>query len=168
MELGVGEFAIESLPLASLLGGDGDPEADADELDGLVAIGVERTIEQDAEFGVQQIVDVAARALSSGINDPSTAVLCIDHLCALLVRVAPRRTPSRLRSDQGELRVIAKGPTFGSVAALAFEPLTRYARSRPDVLAALERAARTIECACPAQRTSVMRRHLDAIEQARR
>jgi uncharacterized membrane protein len=160
MTLGIGEFAIESLPLAALAGGKSEPRAETRALDALYTIAGERTIEQDAAFGIQQIVDVATRALSPGINNPSTAAMCIDHLSALLVRLARRRIPSRLRTDGGELRVIARGPTFESLAALAFEPLARHARGQPEVLASLERAARAVERAAPPRRAAFMRNHL--------
>jgi uncharacterized membrane protein len=138
MERAVGDFAIESQPLASLAGG-------------------------TADVGVQQIVDVATRALSPGINNPSTAQMCIDHLSALLVRLAQRRIPSRLRREGKELRVIACGPTFESLTALVFEPLRRYAQRNPEVLESLERAARAVESAASPRRRAVMARHVDAI-----
>ena len=168
MELGVGEFAAESRPLASLAAaGRGDAAADAQALDRLYTFGAERNLYQDAGFGLQQIVDVAARALSPGVNDPSTAAMCADHVGALRVRLARRRMPERLRRERGELRVIARAPSFESLAAMAFEPLLRHARGDPQVLAALERAARAAEAAAPPRRASAMRRYLEAIEAQR-
>lgn len=166
MELAVGEFAIESQPLASLAGGKPDAEAEAEELDDLYAIDTERTIEQDAAFGLQQIIDVAARALSPGINNPGTATLCIDWLTALLVRLAHRRLPSRIRVYEGKPRVLAKGPSFESLTALVFGALVRYANGKPEVLDSLEAAARIIERAAPRRRRFAMQAHLEAIERA--
>jgi uncharacterized membrane protein len=164
MELGVGEFAVESQPLASLAGGAQKDAADAEALDRLYTFGAERNVYQDAAFGLQQIVDVGARALSPGVNDPSTAAMCADHLGALLACLARRRMPQRLRREDGEVRVIARAPSFEHLAALALEPLRRHARGDPQVLAALERAARAAEAAAPPRRRSVLRGHLDAIE----
>lgn len=166
MELAVGEFAIEAQPLASLAGGEPDADAEATELNELFAVEAERTIEQDAEFGVQQIVDVAARALSPGINNPSTAILCIDHLTALLVRFARRRLPRRVRSAEGKPRVLAKGATFESLTGLVFGPLIRYAAGKEEVLASLERAARIVAGAAPPGRRRAMRAHFEALERA--
>lgn len=159
MELAVGEFAVESVPIASVAGGrPGDPEADARALDACYSIAEQRTIEQDAGFGVQQIVDVAVRALSPGVNDPTTARMCIHHLAALLVRLARRRVPSRLRHAGGELRVIAKAPGFEALAALVFETLARYAEGKPEVLATLREAARLVSSvASPSRRAAVER-----------
>ena len=52
-----------------------------------------RTVEQDPAFGIRQIVDMALRALSPGINDTTTAVMCVDYLTAILARLASRRIP---------------------------------------------------------------------------
>jgi len=164
MELAVGEFAVESQPLASLAGASAEPRAEADELDQLYTFGAERSVHQDAGFGIQQLVDVATRALSPGVNDPSTAAMCADHLSALLVQLARRRMPSPLRREGGELRVIACGPSFESLVGLAFEPLVRYARGKPEVLAALARAARRVERAAPPRRAAFMSAHLETIE----
>jgi uncharacterized membrane protein len=54
-------------------------------------IGRHRTVQQDAAFGVRQIVDVAMKALSPGVNDTTTAVMCVDYLTAVLVRMGSRR-----------------------------------------------------------------------------
>jgi uncharacterized membrane protein len=169
MELGVGDFAVEAQPLASLSAdaGGADAAADAAALDRIYAVGAERNVYQDAAFGLQQIVDVGVRALSPGVNDPSTAAMCADHLGALLVCLARRRMPERLRTEGGELRVIACAPSFEGLAAIAFEPLLRHARADPQVLAALERGARMAEAAAPPRRRGVMRRYLDAIEAQR-
>jgi uncharacterized membrane protein len=167
MELAVGDFAIESQPLVALAGGR-EEEDDVEAVDGLFAIAAERTIEQDAAFGIQQIVDVAARALSPGINTPGTAALCIDHLGALFARLARRRIPPSGRREDGKLRLILKGPSFESLAALAFAPLTRDAAGRAEVLEHLGRTARLVERLAPPRRREAMRRHVEAISGARR
>ena len=164
MEIGVGEFAVEGRPLASLAGAARDTDTDADALDRLYTFGAERNLYQDAAFGLQQIADVAARALSPGVNDPSTAAMCADHLGALLARVARRRMPGPMRGERGELRVIARAPSFDSLAAIVFEPLLRHARGDPQVLAALERAARAAEALAPPRRRSVLHGYLEVIQ----
>lgn len=165
MELGVGEFAVESQTLASIAAAEERVAgSDAAALERLYTLGAERSVEQDAAFGIQQIVDVATRALSPGINDPSTAAMCIDQLSALLVRLARRRIPSRLRTEAGELRVIARGPTFESLSTLAFETLAPHARGKRPVLESLARAARAVERAAPPARAAFMARHREAIE----
>jgi uncharacterized membrane protein len=106
---------------------------------------------------MQQIADVALKALSPGINDQSTAVLCIDRLSELLVRLARRRIAPRGRRDGGGLRVIARGPTFAGLVALALHDLCESAAGKPAVLGrlvtALERVGRET---ANAQRVAVL------------
>ncbi|NML18166.1 DUF2254 domain-containing protein [Azohydromonas caseinilytica] len=133
----IGDFVIEGQPLVRVSGGyplDG-PEARA--LCGLFAVQPQRTVHQDAAYGLQQIVDVALKALSPGINDPATALMCIDHLGALLLRLGGRRIPSPCRSDGGGLRVVARGPGFEDLAALALDPIAEHARGETAVLGKL-------------------------------
>lgn len=125
----IGDFVIEGLPLAFLAGTEA-PAADEEErLADLFSIQPHRTIYQDAPYGVQQLVDVALKALSPGINDPTTATMCVDHLCALMVRLACRRIPSPLRRNGGSLLVIAPGPDFESMTSLAFDAIAVHCSS---------------------------------------
>ena len=122
MDHGVGDFVIAGMPLASVAGGREDDDGLAAELQEVFAISRFRTVAQDVAFGVRQIVDVALKALSPGINDSTTAVMCVDYLTAILVRLAPRKLVSRLRlDDTGALRVIARGPSFGALLDESFE-----------------------------------------------
>jgi uncharacterized membrane protein len=91
-------------------------------------------VEQDAAFGIRQIVDVALKALSPGINDTTTAVMCVDYLASVLARVVPRQIPSSLRFEDGELRVIAKGPSFESLLAESFDQIRRNAKGDVVIL----------------------------------
>jgi uncharacterized membrane protein len=93
-----------------------------------------RTVEQDAAFGIRQIVDIALKALSPGINDTTTAVMCVDYLASVLARVAPRQIPASHRFEDGELRVIAKGPSFESLLAESFDQIRRSAKGDVVIL----------------------------------
>ena len=123
MERGIGEFAIQGTTLASLALDVPPDEATVAALQGAYSLHRHRTVEQDAAFGIRQIVDMALRALSPGINDTTTAVMCVDHLTAILARLATREIPSPHRHEDGELRVIAIGPTFASLVAEAFDQI---------------------------------------------
>jgi len=84
MERGIGEFVVQDTPLASLaLESPPDPEIIA-ELRAAYSIDRFRTVEQDCAFGIRQLVDMALRALSPGVNDTTTAVMCVDYLSAIL------------------------------------------------------------------------------------
>ena len=74
-----------------------------------LAVAAEGTIEQDRAFGIQQILDIAARALSPGINTPGTAALCIDHMSAIFVALAAPRMPLVVRGDAGDACVTVRG-----------------------------------------------------------
>jgi uncharacterized membrane protein len=136
MERGIGDFVVEGSPLVSLAGSKPD-DATVCELNAVYTLGRQRTITQDVAFGIRQIVDVALKALSPGINDTTTAIICIDYLGAILVRVASRRIASTSRSADGELRVIARGPNFADLLADAFDQIRQNAESNTAVLTRL-------------------------------
>lgn len=97
-------------------------------------IGNQRTATQDFEHLIAQIVEVAVRALSPGINDPFTAASCVDRLGSVLKRVAGREIPSPLRRDEdGQVRVVAPVTTFPMIAEAAFSSIRRYGRSSVEV-----------------------------------
>lgn len=105
-----------------------------------VVVAGQRTVEQDAAFGIQQVVEVAVRALSPGINDPGTARMCVNVLGTLLGQLAGREIPPPLRFVDGRLRVIAPTLDFGETVEAALRPVVRYGGSDPDVLASAIRA----------------------------
>jgi uncharacterized membrane protein len=91
-------------------------------------VGAVRTPVQDVQFLINQLVEIAQRALSPGINDPSTAEACIDRLGVALGQLAQRRTPSPVRFDaSGEPRlVVARADTFKSLLDATFDPIRNY------------------------------------------
>lgn len=142
MELGIGDFVIQGTPLMALSAAiDSDP---ADYLNNLYVIGPQRTVQQDVGFGIRQIVDIALKALSPGINDTTTAVMCIDYLAAIMVRLASREFPTLHRMDQGVLRVIAKGPCFEGLVAEAFTQIRQNGGGNVAVMVHLLNSLRKI------------------------
>lgn len=96
----------------------------------LFVLGHQRTPDQDIEFGVNQLVEIAVRALSTGLNDPFTAITCVDHLGSVLSRLATRGVPSRYRHDhRNQLRVIAPANTFREITDAAFNQIRQYGRT---------------------------------------
>ncbi len=134
MEHGIGEFVVQGVTLASLALEDPPDEQTIADLQSAFSISNHRTVEQDAAFGIRQIVDVALKALSPGINDTTTAVMCVDHLTSILARVTPRQIPSSYRFEDGELRVITKGPSFESLLAESFDQIRRSANGDVVIL----------------------------------
>ena len=133
----VGDFIVEGEPVVTVDGGESADEQMTAALRGAVTVGDQRTVEQDVAFGLRQIVDIALKALSPGINDPTTATMCLDHLAALLVKLAGRKFPVRQHYEEGALRLVAERPTFVSLLALAVEEIRLAARDHPVVLCKL-------------------------------
>lgn len=134
MEQGIGEFVVEGTALISVVDPTGLDEDTTDELNSAYDISPHRTVEQDVSFGIRQLVDIALKALSPGINDTTTATMCVDYLTAILVRLASRPIATAHRLDQGELRVIARGPSFPSLLAEAFDQIRQNAEGNVAVL----------------------------------
>jgi uncharacterized membrane protein len=92
-----------------------------------VVLASERTPQQDAIFGFRQLVDIAERALSPGINDPTTATQTLDQLHDLLRMLAAREIPSPIRVDaSGAVRLSLPRPDFADYVRLAFEEIRTY------------------------------------------
>jgi uncharacterized membrane protein len=123
------------------------------EIRGAFIFGTQRTHLQDLEFSIEQLVEVAVRALSPGVNDPFTAINCIDRIAAALCVLAQRSFPSPLRHDEeGKLRVIAKPVTFAGIVNTAFDPVRQYGRSSVAVtIRLLEAIATVARCLCRAE-----------------
>jgi uncharacterized membrane protein len=101
-------------------------------------------VDQDCAFGIRQIVDMALRALSPGINDTTTAVMCVDYLTAILARLASRNIPSSHRYEEGELRVITIGPTFAGLVAESFDQIRGSANGNVAIMLRMLGALQTI------------------------
>jgi uncharacterized membrane protein len=97
--------------------------------------GARRTPRQDVECAIQELVEVAVRALSPGINDPHTAISCIDYLGAALIRFADRALPAPIRQDEkGRARVITSVTSFADALDAAFDEIRQHARDSASVL----------------------------------
>jgi len=121
----VGSFVSVGEPVF-LIYGNGSA-LDDDKLRGLVAFGRERTIEQDSTFAFRVIVDIAIKALSKAINDPTTAVLAIDQLQRLLRIVGGRHLHDEQITDgAGRLRVISPTPNWDDFVQLSFREIRLY------------------------------------------
>lgn len=144
MEYGIGEFVVCDTTLASLALKDPPDQETIAALQATFSISSHRTVEQDAGFGIRQIVDVALKALSPGVIDTTTAVMCVDYLTAILARIAPRQIPSSHRYEEGELRVIAKGPSFESLLAESFDQIRSIAKGDIVILSRMLGAFQTL------------------------
>lgn len=169
MERAVGQFVIEGTPMASVLRVAALKEEELHRVGLLYAVGRQRTVENDAGFGIRQIVDVALKALSPGINDTTNAVMCVDYLTAILLRLTDRQIPSCYRSEDGELRLLTPGPTYADMVGDAFDQIRQNAGGN---LAVLEGLLGSIELLAsrttPPQRRRVLLEHALAITELSR
>ena len=121
----VGDFIAGGEPLFRLYGG--TSAIDEGKLRAAIAFGAERTIEQDATFAFRVLVDIAIKALSKAINDPTTAVVAIDQLHRLLRVVGQRHLRvEQLRDGTGQVRVIFRTPNWEDFVHLAFCEIRHY------------------------------------------
>ena len=144
MERGIGDFVVKETTLAWLALETPPEDETTSGLQAAYRIDRHRTVEQDAEFGVRQIVDMALRALSPGINDTTTAVMCVDYLTAILARLAGRSIPSPRRYEEGELRVIAVRPTFAGMVEESFDQIRESGAGNAAILLQMLSGLQTI------------------------
>lgn len=150
VERRVGHFVPEGLPLLTVSRGDRVTADLAVDLLAAFDIGPTRTLQQDAEFGIIQIVDIALRAISPAVNDPSTAITCIDQLSRVLIRWVSRRPPrSHHYAPPHVLRVIMPWITVDGLLDTAFEQIRHYSEGDLAVSLRLLRAFDDIARAAP-------------------
>ena len=129
-----GHYVVADRPLVLVWPGNRVTDQLADRVNSAFALGNQRTSGQDIEFAVNQLVEIAIRALSPGVNDPFTAMACVDHLGSALCRLAQRDMPSPYRHDtQDQLRVITPVFTFPDITDAAFNQIRQYGRSSAAV-----------------------------------
>ncbi len=154
----VGHFVPAGVPLLMVSRRSRLDRDHAVDLTGAFDIGPMRTLQQDVEFGVIQIVDIALRAISPAVNDPSTAISCIDQLSRILIRWVGRYPPeSRLFSPPHVLRVVVPWIGIEGLLDTAIEQIRAYATTDAPVSLRLLRllydVAATVE-------NAALRRHI--------
>ena len=146
----VGHFVPAGVPLLAV-SKDGrlTPEGMA-ELRGAFDFGPTRTLQQDVEFGVLQIVDIGLKAISPAVNDPSTAINCVDQLSSIMIRFASREPPEAVLYDPpGTSRVVIPWIGFDRLLDAAFEQIRLYSKSDVAVSLRLLRALGDIAATTP-------------------
>jgi uncharacterized membrane protein len=94
-----------------------------------------RTLTQDVSFGIDQLVEIAIRALSPAVNDTFTAITCVDWLGDSLCTIARRWHPARVhRDDQGFIRVIAAQPSYERLVQRSFEKIRQASMGMPAIM----------------------------------
>ncbi len=166
-----GNFVAECNPLARIVPVDRCPEAIAERVEAAFILGRQRTPTQDIDYSVHQLVEIGVRALSPGINDPYTALACIDWLGAAMTLMTGRATPSPHHRDaSGTVRLTLHVQTFAGMMDRAFDQLRQYGSRSPAVMIRLletfARVAHSVECEADLE---ALRRHGSrVIEDARK
>jgi uncharacterized membrane protein len=159
----VGDFVGTGDPLFRLYGGAGS--IDERRLRGAVAFGPERTIEQDSTFAFRIIVDIAIKALSKAINDPTTAVLAIDQLQRLLRIVGNRHLlGEEILDGSGQLRVIFRTPNWQDFVQLTFSEIRLYGAENFQIARRLRAMIENLAQTLPEHRRPALRNELDLLD----
>ena len=138
MEVQVGQFVHPGRRLCTVWGETDDREGIERRMNRAFAVGISRTMQQDIGFGIRQIVDIALRALSPGINDPTTAHECIVHLGAISYEILRRDLPpAEVHGDDGRLVILSEQPSHADLVDSAFDEIRQSAVSLPNLAAAL-------------------------------
>jgi uncharacterized membrane protein len=160
----IGSFVLPRAKVAAVWSDGTLSNEIADEIRSALSLGSERTMQSDVGFGVQQLADIALRALSPGINDPTTAEVVVDHLAALVIQLANRGEPEAVREDDdGNVRLILRAPSFAALVATAFEQIRHYGADNPTfarhLATTLEHAATLV----PPERRQPLRRFAEPV-----
>jgi uncharacterized membrane protein len=159
----VGDFVAVDEPLFYLY--DGARAIDEDVLRDAIAFGSERTMEQDPTFAFRIVIDIALKALSPAINDPTTAVLAIDQLHRMLRSVGRRN----LRTDEildasAHLRVIFRTPNWDDFIDLAFSEIRACGANNLQIVRRLRAMIENLKETLPSHRQDELKRQLSLLD----
>lgn len=145
LERRVGQFVPAGVPLARVSKAERIPTDRALHLISAFDIGPTRTLQQDVEFGIIQIVDIALRAMSPAVNDPSTAISCVDQLSRIMILWVSRMpSTSHYYAPPHVLRLYVRWITLDGLLDTAFEQIKHYAAADIAVSLRLMRALNDI------------------------
>ncbi|MEP7085358.1 MAG: DUF2254 family protein [Betaproteobacteria bacterium] len=164
VDVAPGAFVAQEGRLLTIFGSAACDDQDLNFFRDRISIRAFRTIDQEFGFGIRQLVDIALKALSPGINDTTTAVMCIDHLGAIAERLAGRPMPARHRSADGVVRLILRGWSFDDAIGTAFDQIRNNASGNVAVIGHLLGAiAVAAEGTDDAHRRDTLKLHLGLV-----
>ena len=161
----VGDYVARGDPLFRIRRG--GRAIDADALRACVATGPERTTEQDPRFAFRIMVDIANKALSPAINDPTTAVLALDQIHHLLMEVGKRRLDAgQARDAQGRLRLCYRTPDWIDFVGLAVTEIRQFGAGSMQVARRLQAMIEHLSTVLPEARKPALREELNLLERS--
>ncbi|MER6770503.1 DUF2254 domain-containing protein [Streptomyces bacillaris] len=164
----IGDFVVPGTPMFAVHGGAVPPRH---RLRSAVSVSVERTLHQDLAFGLRQLTDIALRALSTSVNDPTTAVQCLDRIVQFLAVVVrlPLDTVHH-RDRTGQVRLVQEGPEWEDLVDLAFEEIRWCVAGSPQVSRRLLAGLDDLLLLAPEERKQPLVRHrallVEAVERS--
>jgi uncharacterized membrane protein len=165
MEPAVGDFVASGSPLFNVVG-DGS-RLSRKEAREAVALGPERTMNQDMAYGFRMLVDIAERSLSDSYEDPTTAVAAIDRLHDLLRQLVRRPFPSgHHRDEDGNVRLVTPTMDWDGFVALAFDEIRQVGVRSPQVPRRLRAALEDLLAVAPPDRRPPLQRQLMLLDDA--
>ena len=158
----VGDTVLGGTEMLRVFGG--QRAVDEDGLRKAFQLGSERTFDQDPKYAIRLLVDIAIRALSPAINDPTTAVQALDHLEDLLRRLGGRRLEIGALRDESGLRVVIPYPTWSDFLALAFDEIRHCGATSVQVMRRMKALIADLIAALPPERHETLRHHQRRLE----
>lgn len=170
LELAPGHYVVAGHPIVTISPGGRLDDELRERINDTFAIGNQRSPRQDIEFVIDQLVEIALRALSPGVNDSYTAIRCLDRLGSGLCRLAERAKPNRYSYDsESRLRVIARIVTFADVADSSFNQIRQNCRTNAAVtLRLLETLAVVAASVVRPEDRVTLRRHTEMVARGAR
>ncbi|UYQ65579.1 DUF2254 domain-containing protein [Streptomyces peucetius] len=165
----IGDFVVPGTPVIAVHSDRGrQKDLPAGQvLQSSVSVGMERTFHQDLGFGLRQLSDIALRALSSAVNDPTTAVQCVDRIVQFLAAAARRPLGAVHHRDRdGVVRLVQEGPGWADLVDLGFAEIRGQAVRDPQVSRRLMAAFDDLLRLVPAERREPVARHRALLVQA--
>lgn len=151
----VGDTVLDATPILRVFGNNQPPPAE--DLMGAVELGDERTFEQDPTYAIRLLVDIAIKALSPAINDPTTAVQALDQIEDLLLRIGNRRLEiGAIRDKDAELRVVIPFPNWDDFLLLAFDEIRLYGAQSVQVMRRMKALVSELISALPEERHAAL------------
>lgn len=165
----VGAFLLPGGLLASVWPAQPLPPPWRDAIRGAMILGSERTLQSDVEFGIRQLADIALKALSPGINDPTTATICVDRLAQALVRIASQSPPQETRAGaDGRPHLILHGPPFERLVAVAFDQIRHFGAADASFIEHLATTLGRMDALVPSERREPLRESARLLVEAAR
>ncbi|MFJ2743443.1 DUF2254 domain-containing protein [Streptomyces sp. NPDC087440] len=153
----IGDFVVPGTPLIAVHGGEGVTRKAVRRS---VSVGVERTFHQDLGFGLRQLADIALRALSPAVNDPTTAVQALDRIVQFLAVAADLPLGAlRHRDGQGRVRLVQDVPTWTDLVDLGLTEIRGVVAGNPQVSRRMVAGLDDLLLLAPAERREVLERH---------